>query len=100
HTRFSRDWSSDVCSSDLSERFRSLIFRSPEPPPTGVAPACGARRPFRGASTHVEAAAVERGAFFAPGAPADRTIAFPSAPIARRSEERRVGKRGGAAERH
>src|SRR5690606_40535256 len=27
HTRFSRDWSSDVCSSDLPEDFRKRILR-------------------------------------------------------------------------
>src|SRR5690606_29822156 len=32
HTRFSRDWSSDVCSSDLPPR-RALRERSPYPPP-------------------------------------------------------------------
>src|SRR5690606_39457926 len=27
HTRFSRDWSSDVCSSDLEQRFLALSIR-------------------------------------------------------------------------
>src|SRR5690606_41097559 len=27
HTRFSRDWSSDVCSSDLSTKFGKVTFR-------------------------------------------------------------------------
>src|SRR5690606_14269422 len=30
HTRFSRDWSSDVCSSDLGARLTSATFRDPE----------------------------------------------------------------------
>src|SRR5690606_40552987 len=31
HTRFSRDWSSDVCSSDLARLLKSLDARPPRP---------------------------------------------------------------------
>src|SRR5690606_39365255 len=30
HTRFSRDWSSDVCSSDLEDEFQSRLLRAAE----------------------------------------------------------------------
>src|SRR5690606_40672588 len=36
HTRFSRDWSSDVCSSDLVEKTRSLIGSIWDPQPTNI----------------------------------------------------------------
>src|SRR5690606_39299295 len=36
HTRFSRDWSSDVCSSDLPDR---RVLRGDAPPRPGVRPA-------------------------------------------------------------
>src|SRR5690606_40944316 len=38
HTRFSRDWSSDVCSSDLAtEALNWALFRGAEAKPGGVA---------------------------------------------------------------
>src|SRR5690606_39317695 len=69
HTRFSRDWSSDVCSSDLPipPRSRRVAFRWPR---------C---RPCRSAGR-------------TPAAP-PRSRAFVRPPE-ERSEERRVGKEG------
>src|SRR3712207_9554302 len=70
HTRYWRDWSSDVCSSDLASPFRFLPF----------VPACRrcvvvvrARPPFS-------------------GRPVDRKRHSGRAPRSVRSEERRVGK--------
>src|SRR5690349_25174770 len=62
HTRSLRDWSSDVCSSDLEERHPRLPTR-----PTSSAASCGGRRGCRSSSRR-------------------------PTPAARRSEERRVGK--------
>src|SRR5690606_40673519 len=83
HTRFSRDWSSDVCSSDLralAERILALL--SPLAGRYGVAGA-------------VFALAVEE--FFEPPlrvvvvGPTERTTGLRAAALALRSEERRVG---------
>src|SRR5690606_39903366 len=71
HTRFSRDWSSDVCSSDLpsrqsgrASRRQATSARAPDPPPESGRSSSGC--PPAGAPS--------------PGGPN------------RRSEERRVGK--------
>src|SRR5690625_3584306 len=66
HTRWQRNWSSDVCSSDLSR----LSKRSP--PPTARA-ATGRARSAAETTTNRSA---------------------PNRVVARRSEERRVGKEG------
>src|SRR5690625_6970765 len=47
HTRWPRDWSSDVCSSDLSKRGSEIApARRPQPPPVSQ-PLPGGRRPAR-----------------------------------------------------
>src|SRR5690606_8287729 len=52
HTRFSRDWSSDVCSSDLPSRRRLAVPASPPAPRRGVRGVLGsARRLCRTAPT-------------------------------------------------
>src|SRR5205085_4697311 len=83
HTRFDCDWSSDVCSSDLSsvsvqnsER-TSVRTQTPASPATPVrVPACRAARAPRGLL------------WFEP----DQARSEAAAPLRARSEERRVGK--------
>src|SRR5690606_39565963 len=36
HTRFSRDWSSDVCSSDLKKTLLQRLLRLPSTPPSAA----------------------------------------------------------------
>src|SRR5690606_40484400 len=92
HTRFSRDWSSDVCSSDLRELGRDLTL-------VGVGLAIVS-------TTSVEAD-VEWGRFFAIGTALTLALVVPYAidrwvfrrtaytfPWRTRSEERRVRKEG------
>src|SRR5690606_39457851 len=80
HTRFSRDWSSDVCSSDLAERGADLLQekRSPGQLFDGVVPGedriAIAKRPAHPPPEHARA---HRGGR-----------------LVERSEERRVGKEG------
>src|SRR5205814_6681704 len=84
HTRCLSDWSSDVCSSDLTTVWASHGDKIAQPPPgfrvTAVsanAPVAGMRhegRPLYGVLFHPEVAHTPRGG---------------------RSEERRVGKEGG-----
>src|SRR5690606_40008065 len=73
HTRFSRDWSSDVCSSDL---------RSGRGSKDGASRQCAAGAP---AGSDVSSAAA--------GCPVHPTSAGPAF-YCPRSEERRVGKQG------
>src|SRR5690606_39852977 len=89
HTRFSRDWSSDVCSSDLG---RSLALDA---------------EPERAYRSSLAAGGARRRPGVAPPAPSGagtaaadgRTsrICRPLAPAGGRSEERRVGKEWGWA---
>src|SRR5690606_40516079 len=92
HTRFSRDWSSDVCSSDLNQIFRIDV-------------AAGARRMRTSANTGytgVEArdAGIQRRHHVCQPKPAgivkmstDKTLAGNNRRLFKqRSEERRVGK--------
>src|SRR5690606_40615172 len=78
HTRFSRDWSSDVCSSDLAEPVRSQR----EAEGTRGSQLAGTRAPVavRAWQRVTQVAGVSVGSVFAPPAP--------------RSEERRVGREG------
>src|SRR5690606_39798463 len=79
HTRFSRDWSSDVCSSDLGQGVGALRIEG-EPQGAHALPGLAPRLPADGSGTVVVAVGPEGG-----WAPRDRD----------RSEERRVGKEGG-----
>src|SRR5690606_39919129 len=89
HTRFSRDWSSDVCSSDLSFPGRGVLDRLlviPLAVPTYIVAYCyvdllGYAGPVQGALR----------AFFGWATPRDYW--FPDV-RSTRSEERRVGKEG------
>src|SRR3712207_9054817 len=63
HTRYWRDWSSDVCSSDLGVRVRC----NPHPGVFGLAPSAELRRRI----TEREAELAERGGFALPPHPAD-----------------------------
>src|SRR5207253_4361930 len=87
HTRWPRDWSSDVCSSDLRNRgdrrdrreiFLSAFF-------SAVFAVFSYRRALAGARAGAGAADVQQG---------DRADHL--APLCPRSEERRVGKEGRA----
>src|SRR5690606_40037467 len=78
HTRFSRDWSSDVCSSDLLTWYH-LSFFAVSLAMLGMA----------GGAVHVFLRPDKYGPARAPQALARVTLAF-----ALRSEERRVGKEG------
>src|SRR5690606_41117591 len=83
HTRFSRDWSSDVCSSDLLP----------------VPSASGFTKSGKGIDTSAISASSATTAKGAVGTPASRTTRFVialSRVRASRSEERRVGKEGGS----
>src|SRR5690606_39530108 len=86
HTRFSRDWSSDVCSSDLTAAARDIAAQFGE----AVDPSAFSR---------AERAAL--GALLAYVRESQKGVALALRPPARRSEERRVGKewrpRGGRA---
>src|SRR5690606_39685949 len=82
HTRFSRDWSSDVCSSDLlASRFAHE--KPPQPPLGGQAALFGQRRRssgrFGSGSCQAQSTSID-------------LIRPQSTSIDLRSEERRVGK--------
>src|SRR5690606_40036554 len=85
HTRFSRDWSSDVCSSDLRTGEAAASDAS-RPPATVEILAAGAR-------SSAAKAAVERAKVVAEAVNATRDLVN-AAPndLYPRSEERRVGK--------
>src|SRR5207253_8410246 len=72
HTRWPRDWSSDVCSSDLSGGRELLAPREIFEPAAGSNISRGARS----------------------SRPPDRPAPWPGRTPSGRSEERRVGKRG------
>src|SRR2546429_4213422 len=80
HTRCSRDWSSDVCSSDLNDRGGTQVSAVPR----GVA--------LRAQTVTATVAAVVLGLLFAAVPLARGTTAIQVQKVSR-SEERRVGKR-------
>src|SRR5699024_11833213 len=85
HTRSKRDWSSDVCSSDLFALFGEFE------PPLDRARGLGQDGAVRGPAPTPEgaAAAVEEGE-------PDVVALGPGGDLLLRSEERRVGKEGGS----
>src|SRR5207249_8143724 len=92
--RSKRDWSSDVCSSDLAPRHRGLVHRRRDPPRRGAAgePVVSSPAGFLNAFAHALAAMT----LYRPGHPA-RERAIDDAyrelsDLQARSEERRVGK--------
>src|SRR5690606_41027120 len=86
HTRFSRDWSSDVCSSDLA--------KAPQPePPSPPAPAERQDSPAERQDSKVISMPARQAVEAAPAPSQASTPAPPQEPGAR-SEERRVGKGG------
>src|SRR5690606_40683988 len=84
HTRFSRDWSSDVCSSDLSETTRYVVSASPSSP----ASTC-----HRGTLPVVSRVIIDVGAV------SGKRLRKRARPPSGRSEERRVGKESGTGGR-
>src|SRR5207237_7234116 len=84
HTRFKCDWSSDVCSSDLRDRFLLLVGLL-----LGAAPLAAQQRMVIRPEPGTPVVAVE--VLIAAG-PADEPEG--KAGLANRSEERRVGKEG------
>src|SRR5690606_40718376 len=95
HTRFSRDWSSDVCSSDL-ESSHVAPFSRTESPPTlssrrNLPPTHSPKTPF-GEKKHTRTQRVR--AHSTPGESSH--VATFSRTESPRSEERRVGKGGRA----
>src|SRR5690606_39461996 len=84
HTIFSRDWSSDVCSSDLGKGQvpAMLLSRNQE------------ARLLKGAALHIHLDHAGHLVLFPPAA---GDIEFPKLP---RSEERRVGKESGSPSTH
>src|SRR5690606_40431349 len=93
HTRFSRDWSSDVCSSDLSwrERLRALDPRTSEAKLDAEARALVAPEVLEGAQGKVVRQALHERHQVRRALDAMTTDERALIP---RSEERRVGKEG------
>src|SRR5690606_39371374 len=89
HTRFSRDWSSDVCSSDLSERLSTRdqepIRRAPTEASQQPATESPRRSPARSGAPLTSTVVTAK--VFAGGRPVQGAYLQ-----AGRSEERRVGK--------
>src|SRR5207247_7052674 len=88
HTRSTRDWSSDVCSSDLPLRRR----RPPHLPKGGLG-VCGGRRRWRGSVSHPDSVDLWRSRprsylFFTTFR---WTLSRTPPELLQRSEERRVG---------
>src|SRR5690606_40267716 len=96
HTRFSRDWSSDVCSSDLAAARRAVMLDAPSLRSAVLLGLLYATSELESGVPHVMALlpAAEGESFLvdwlARLAEDDPGRAF------RRSDERRVGKEGGA----
>src|SRR5690606_40289467 len=93
HTRFSRDWSSDVCSSDLSETYldfgrlpRRIVIGGDNDRPELLADTCRAAQVLVHEATYTQPAATAARDQFGHSTAA-QVAAF-------RSEERRVGKEG------
>src|SRR5690606_40881965 len=86
HTRFSRDWSSDVCSSDLGE-FDATNLVMPE---VSVITSIGLDHCEWLGNTIADVARAKAG-IIKPGRP----VVIGRLPSEARSEERRVGKGGG-----
>src|SRR5690606_40485487 len=88
HTRFSRDWSSDVCSSDLAaeEQYRDLVARSADMDALVDRHARATER-LKGVRAQLESAVTERKEAEA----AVQAVSGLKAELDR-SEERRVGK--------
>src|SRR5690606_40792697 len=98
HTRFSRDWSSDVCSSDLASEATNMAQApslTPDALPAVTVP------PLRNGALSAASAASE---VSARGCSSLSTTVVPLRPsivtgTISRSEERRVGKEGGGGGR-
>src|SRR5207302_6122913 len=90
HTRFSRDWSSDVCSSDL-ERIQPHIHRTPVLTSSRLNDVSGASLFFKCENFQKGGAFKARGATNAVFS-LDDTAARRGVATHSRSEERRVGK--------
>src|SRR5690606_41136429 len=90
HTRFSRDWSSDVCSSDLALAMGGLIFLALA---IWGFIAIGRRKPVRRFAAAAPAAPQPRKPVVAQAAQASPVTvdAAPRRQVVQRSEERRVG---------
>src|SRR5690606_41034441 len=99
HTRFSRDWSSDVCSSDLEREVdvgRVRVLQAVDLDERGHTG--GDLTPDRGGVT-VERAQLDRPVAGRGDAVEDVPVAVESPPQRERSEERRVGNDGRARRR-
>src|SRR5207253_6601739 len=97
HTRWPRDWSSDVCSSDLSHRVSWAKW--PYEPATALAPV--AEEPAvvsRQAPRAFSFSTIPTFTFKTEMMPVFVLRVLALEPQCRRSEERRVGKGGGAVE--
>src|SRR5437868_8924302 len=93
HTRSKRDWSSDVCSSDLASgrpRPANRSAFSPTPPPRSLMPVSGSCSP---PTAGTSCACPPRRS-----APSCGSTRPPDRSACARSEERRVGKEGRAGE--
>src|SRR5690606_39781159 len=88
HTRFSRDWSSDVCSSDLSCAMNRRIVVAAAI--LGLVAALFALLLYQRRSDAPNTATAERGSIDV----TIQTVGSVQTPDAARSEERRVGKGG------
>src|SRR5690606_39787937 len=95
HTRFSRDWSSDVCSSDLVAG-RSFAELSPDQLPACIAERAGFMAPFPVTVTKRHPYADRNSDSHGHFRPTSYTMPSYSAACVPRSEERRVGKEGGS----
>src|SRR5690606_40961844 len=90
HTRFSRDWSSDVCSSDLAVRPAWLLL------PWASAPTRAGKQAFGQVAAVCQGRSTVRGGMDMPDV--NNPEAAPGArfDVLVRSEERRVGKGSGS----
>src|SRR5690606_41069685 len=95
HTRFSRDWSSDVCSSDLPSRYGALLDDVRLVAVTGVGPV-----PDQNAALRLVVLVdrlYDRDVPVALGGGGPATVFTEPMLAGGRSEERRVGKGGGSS---
>src|SRR5690606_39724840 len=94
HTRFSRDWSSDVCSSDLrtsSTRLFLALFSSESFATKGFS----APKPFA-VTRDLSIPLAIRSFITAFARSFDNFLLYDASPVLSRSEERRVGKECGS----